>query len=391
MKSKLLHTPEGVRDIYGTEYTGKLTLQEKLRERLHLYGYEDIQTPTFEYFDIFSSNIGTTPSKDLYKFFDKEGDTLVLRPDFTPSIARCFAKYYMGETMPVRFCYTGNTFLNTSDLQGKLKESTQIGAELINDAGVDADAEMIALMIECMQSAGLTDFQVTIGNVQYFKGLCEECGILPETELELRDLISNKNYFGAEAILDSLGVSDEIKHKILKVTKLFGSVEKVKEAGESVTNERSLSSVERVIRIHEILKAQGLDSFVNYDFGLLSKYNYYTGIIFRAYTFGNGDAVMKGGRYDSLLSSFGNPAPAIGFAILVDELCMTLRRLKIGEETKREICLIVYDKEDRASASKKAERFRREGKKTVLLCKREGLDDTDYREYAQKMGYTLME
>ncbi len=391
MKSKLLHTPEGVRDIYGTEYTGKLMLQEDLLKCLHLYGYEDIQTPTFEFFDIFSSNIGTTPSKDLYKFFDKEGDTLVLRPDFTPSIARCFAKYYMGETMPVRFCYMGNTFLNTSDLQGKLKESTQIGAELINDASVDADAEMIALMIECMQSAGLKDFQVTIGNVQYFKGLCEECGIEPDTELELREFISNKNYFGAEAILDSMSVSDETKQKILKVTKLFGSIDKVREARGSVHNERSVAAVERVLKIHEILKSQGLDPFVNYDFGLLSKYNYYTGIIFRAYTYGNGDAIMKGGRYDSLLSSFGDPAPAIGFAILVDELCMTLRRLQIEDVSPDPACLIVYEGNERAGAYEKASKLRMEGKKTVLLCKREGLTDNDYREYAKKMGYTLME
>ena len=88
MSQKLLHTPEGVRDIYGKEYAGKLHVERQLRECIRLYGYEDIQTPTFEFFDVFSREIGTTPSKELYKFFDKEGNTLVLRPDFTPSIAR---------------------------------------------------------------------------------------------------------------------------------------------------------------------------------------------------------------------------------------------------------------------------------------------------------------
>ena len=136
MKNQLLHTPDGVRDIYNGECQKKLLLQEKLHHVQQKYGYHDIQTPTFEFFNIFSSEIGTTPSKDLYKFFDKEGNTLVLRPDFTPSIARSAAKYYLEEKMPVKLCYMGNTFINSSDYQGRLKESTQCGAELIGDASV---------------------------------------------------------------------------------------------------------------------------------------------------------------------------------------------------------------------------------------------------------------
>ena len=100
MKNTMIHTPEGVRDIYGKEYAAKLWIEKKLHEKLTLYGYRDIQTPTFEFFDIFSNEVGTTPSKELYKFFDKEGNTLALRPDFTPSIARCAAKYFVDDSMP---------------------------------------------------------------------------------------------------------------------------------------------------------------------------------------------------------------------------------------------------------------------------------------------------
>ena len=113
MNQILLHTPDGVRDIYGRECARKLEIEAKIREKLLAFGYEDIETPTFEYFDVFSNEIGTIPSRDLYKFFDKEGDTLVLRPDFTPSIARCAAKYFMEDAIPLRFCYCGNTFITT--------------------------------------------------------------------------------------------------------------------------------------------------------------------------------------------------------------------------------------------------------------------------------------
>ena len=133
MTDQMLHTPDGVRDIYNGECKQKLLLQERLHDVLRQYGYRDIQTPTFEFFNIFGKEIGTTPSKDLYKFFDKDGSTLVLRPDFTPSIARSAAKYYTEDDMPVKLCYMGNTFINSNAYQGRLKETTQCGAELIGD------------------------------------------------------------------------------------------------------------------------------------------------------------------------------------------------------------------------------------------------------------------
>ena len=168
MNRQLIHTPEGVRDIYGKEYAQKLLVEELIHKQLNLYGYQDIQTPVFEFFDVFSREIGTTPSRELYKFFDKEGNTLVLRPDFTPSMARCAAKYFMDKDTPIRLCYMGNTFTNTNSLQGKLKEVTQMGAELMGDGSVEADGEMIAMMTEALLHAGLKEFQVSIGQNRIF-------------------------------------------------------------------------------------------------------------------------------------------------------------------------------------------------------------------------------
>ena len=123
----LLHTPEGVRDIYGEECKRKLLIEDKLQKVFRRYGFQHIQTPMFEFFDIFNKERGTVPSKDMYKFFDRENNTLVLRPDITPSIARCVAKYFREEKLPIRLCYLGDTFINNSSYQGKLKEVTQLG------------------------------------------------------------------------------------------------------------------------------------------------------------------------------------------------------------------------------------------------------------------------
>lgn len=388
MKERLLHTPEGVRDVYGKEFKQKLTLKNVLLEKFHLYGYDDILTPTFEYFDVFSSNIGTIPSKDLYKFFDNEGNTLVLRPDFTPSIARCVAKYHMGETMPIRLCYEGNTFANVSDLQGRLKESTQIGVELINDASVNADAEMIALMIESLRCLGLNEFQITVGNVEYFKGLCEELGIDSETEMDLREFISNKNYFGAEAILDSADICQSAKEKLLKVTELFGQSDVLPEAKSLVSNKRSIDAVLRLAEIEAILKSQNMDGYITFDLGMLSKYNYYTGVIFRAYTYGVGDAIMKGGRYDKLLSEFGKAAPATGFAIVLDDLYLTLNRLSLLDEKVDKKVLLLFDKDKQKEAYEEAMKLRNEGIKTVLMQSNDSERD-EIDNYASKFGFEI--
>ena len=175
------------------------------------YGYHDIQTPTFEFFNIFGSQIGTTPSKDLYKFFDKEGNTLVLRPDFTPSIARSAAKYYIDEDMPVKLCYMGNTFINSSDYQGRLKETTQCGAELIGDSSVAADAEILSMVVDSFLECGLKNFQISVGHAQFFLGLVKAAGIDEEAETELRELISNKNFFGVEEFAETLQLTEEVK------------------------------------------------------------------------------------------------------------------------------------------------------------------------------------
>ncbi|MBQ5473746.1 MAG: ATP phosphoribosyltransferase regulatory subunit, partial [Lachnospiraceae bacterium] len=180
MNSKLLHTPVGVRDIYGTEYEQKLLVMDRIHDIFKSYGYSDIQTPTFEFFDIFNKERGSVASKNMYKFFDREGNTLVLRPDMTPSIARAAAKYYMDEQFPMRFCYSGNAFINDSEYQGKLKEFTQVGAELLGDTTSDADAEVIVMVIESLIAAGLTEFQIEVGHPEYFKGIVEELNLEEE-------------------------------------------------------------------------------------------------------------------------------------------------------------------------------------------------------------------
>ena len=377
---RLVHTPEGVRDIYGKEYANKQNIQKLFENKLHSFGYQNIQTPTFEFFDVFSREIGTTPSKELYKFFDKEGNTLVLRPDFTPSIARCAAKYFMDETIPLRFCYAGNNFINTNNLQGKLKETTQMGAELIGDASPEADAEMIAMLVESLLNAGLKEFQVSVGQIDYFKGLCANAGLDEETQHALREFISSRNDFGAQELLLGKNISAQSIEALLHVNSLFGSYDILDKALEYADNPRSQKAIERLKQVYKLLQIYGVDEYISFDLAMVSKYNYYTGVIFSAYTYQAGSAIAKGGRYDNLLEKFGKPAPATGFVVTIDDLVSVLIRQNLCPKLENKNLLLVYT-DNFEMAAAKAKLYREQGYSTVLLKKKES--EENYKRFAE--------
>ena len=387
MERKLLHTPEGVRDLYGTECENKLLLQNRMHQVLKLYGYRDIQMPSFEFFDIFNKERGSVASKNMFKFFDREGNTLVLRPDMTPQIARCAAKDFENEELPIKLCYLGNTFVNKSSYQGRLKETTQLGCELIGDSSVTADAEMLAMMIEALLAAGLKEFQVEVGQVAYFKGLVNEAGIDSDTEEELRLLIQKKNFFGVEELARGCGLSDSVREALFMLPQLFGSAEKLDDAKKYVNNAESLGAIEHLKSVYELLRVYGYEKYISFDLGMLSELTYYTGIIFRAVTYEVGEPVANGGRYDELICQYGKPAASIGFSINVDFVLLALNRQKIDLPSGKLPLMILYRADDAADAIRLADHYRKSGISVGLFPFAEGRTKQDYEKLALSEGY----
>jgi ATP phosphoribosyltransferase regulatory subunit len=265
------------------------------------------------------------------------------------------------DSEPVRVVYQGKSFLNTSNLQGKLKENYDIGVEFLNDDSVYADAEMIALLIESLKSSGLSDFQVSIGDADYYKGLCEEAGIDEDTEEMVREQILQKNYFAAENIMTERLISDKYKDLIVRFSEFIGTDEALDRARMQVSNERSIQAISRLKRLYQVLKEYEVSQYVSFDLGMLSKFNYYTGVIFSAYTYGVGDAIAKGGRYDSLLGKYGKNAPAIGFVILLDDLMSALYRQNVKIEHEDAPTIIEFDESSFSESLKKAVQLRSQG------------------------------
>ncbi len=361
MKNQLLHTPEGVRDIYNEEYSDRLVLQDRLRKVINSYGYQDIKTPGFEFFDIFNKERGSVASKNMFKFFDREGNTLVLRPDMTPSIARCAAKYFANTEDAIRLCYLGDTYINNSRYQGRLKETTQAGCELIGDASIEADAEMIALLIESILSSGLTEFQVEVGHIGFFKGLVNEAGLDAEGESVLREVILNKNIFRISDVLKNTNVSENVEECLNMLPTLFGDIDVLEKAKILAGNSISLDAIEHLLKVYEIIKAYGFEKYVTFDLGMLSELDYYTGVIFKAYTYDVGEPIANGGRYDKLIGQFGKECASIGFCITIDFLHQAVMRQNIDIDSRKQLKLLVYGSENLVKAISIAKDMRSRG------------------------------
>ena len=378
-----MHTPEGVRDIYNRECETKLAIQKKLSTVLHLYGYQDIQTPTFEYDDVFRKEIGSTSTKELYRFFDREGNILTLRPDITPSVARAAATLFETEDFPIRLCYAGNTFTNHTSYQGRLKENTQLGAELIGLDSIEADAEMLAMVVDGLKRTGLKEFQVNIGHVDFIQSLLEATGLEDDEMDEIRTQINNRNYFGVEEILDNRSVKESVKEAFHILPELMGGPEILESAARIAPSAEARLAVTRLQQIYKLLRLYKAEDHVTFDLSMSGSYGYYTGIIFRAYTYGTGDAVVRGGRYDHLLEKFGKSTPSIGFAIIIDELMSALNRQKISVQTAKRN-LLVYTEATEKWAVSLARSFRAKGKNIEML-KREPEEEREvYEAYGKR-------
>jgi len=356
-----LHTPEGVRDLLPEECAKKKEIEKRIECVFNRYGYYNVETPTFEYYDVFLERKEDLQQKHIYKFADREGDILALRPDMTPPIARIGATVFKEERKPVRLCYLGNAFRFYESLQGKNREFSQAGVELLGINSDEADGEVIAVAIHSLLAAGLNDFQIDLGQVEFFKGILQEAGLSEDEGEELRQLIENKDFIGVEEFIEQFQLNPNLKELFLDLPKLCGPIDIIEKTKVRTENSRARRALEKLENVYSILRDYGIEKYVSFDLGMVNRINYYTGIIFRGYTFGTGSSILDGGRYDRLLGEFGHDCPAVGFGIMTDQLINAINRQKIKIPVWKVDTLLVYNKEGRKQALMTADTLRREG------------------------------
>lgn len=309
--------PPGVRDILPPEAFSRRRLEEKLASLFLSWGYREIIPPSLEYYEQLK---GSSPEEKLYKLIDPSGRILALRPDLTTPIARMVAAHLREEPLPIRLFYFGNAFRYEAQVGVRQREFYQGGVELIGAAGTGADAEMLALAVEALRQAGLTEFQVGIGHVALTDSFLENAGVAPELRLEIKSLIARKDFVGLETRMGALGLNDSLGREVKSILALRGGREVLQKARSLARIPAMVEAIEQLEEVYRSLDALGLAAHVFFDFSLLRDLEYYTGIVFEGYAAGLGYPVGGGGRYDRLLGQFGWAVPAIGFAFGMERL-----------------------------------------------------------------------
>jgi ATP phosphoribosyltransferase regulatory subunit len=315
--------PGGVRDLLSGEARQKRELENNLLELFQLWGYQEVVTPTFEYYDVLAPALGDLLPDQLYRFIDDQGRITVLRPDMTTPIARLVSARLIDKEFPQRLCYAANVFRRESH-SGRQREYYQAGVELLGAAGPDADAEVISLAAESMKLAGVKEFQITVGHVDVLAGVLQGAGFSTKERKQAEIALSKKDLVTWEGLVADSHLSPERKDAFASLPYMHGGVEVLNQLAGLIQDEPAQKGLASLCRVWEILSDYGFREQVKIDLTLLRGLGYYTGLVFECYVNGVGYPVCGGGRYDQLLANFGYPCPATGFALTIDRVMEVL-------------------------------------------------------------------
>ncbi|MHB1354623.1 MAG: ATP phosphoribosyltransferase regulatory subunit [Anaerolineae bacterium] len=321
--------PHGVADLFYEEAAAITSLERILHDLFLGWGYNRIIPPTFEYYDTLVTQASPQLQEEMFRFFDREGQLLALRPDMTVPTARIVGGKLYDQPMPLRFYYIGHVFRYEEPQAGKQREFTQAGIELIGADTAAADAEVLALTIDTLHKMGLSEFQINLGQIGFLAAILSE-GKLANGELRrLEQAIDRRNDRELQRVLVEYGVPDATARILRAIPRLCGDRQILAEARSFAINDGAKAALERLDEVYAILERNRVAQHVILDLGEIRNMAYYTGIVYRGYLSGLGFPVCGGGRYDGLLAHFGDNLPAVGFAISL-ERAMSVTKLQVS-------------------------------------------------------------
>lgn len=315
--------PEGVRDLLFADAAAWRDMEAALRRTWTAWGYGEIILPTFEYADTLATNVGSAIDAEMYRFFDRHGRTLALRPDLTIPTARVVGTRLYDQPMPLRIAYAGSVFRYEPPRAGRQHEFTQAGVELIGAAGRAADAEVVALAVAALRGVGLPAFKVTLGHVGFFRGLLAALGLPERLASRVREAVDRKAEAELASLLDeAANLPPLARRAVLGLPHLTGGASVLADAESACLNTTMMAALADLQAVAGLLEAYGVADAVNYDLAEVRDLDYYTGLTFEGFAPGLGFAIISGGRYDDLIGHFGPPLPAVGWALTLDRVLL---------------------------------------------------------------------
>jgi ATP phosphoribosyltransferase regulatory subunit len=318
---------------------------------------------------------------------DQKGRLLALRYDGTIPAARYAAgiKDFDPASLPLRFCYIENMFRFADSGGGKQNEFTQAGVELMGAEGADADAEVIALAIKSALTAGIKDLQISVGQVRLYDGIARQLGLDESNKELIRDAISSRDTVTIEKTCDKLGLNAEGKNLLLMLSDAQGTYDIIDAFKSKVTDKEAVEALDNLKAILDALDEQGFLKYVSVDSGLLGgSVDYYTGVIFKGYTYEVGFPIISGGRYDNTVAVFGRQMGCVGFSLSLTLTLTALLRQGVSMDEKPCDAIIGFKDGFRGKAYGQAAKLREEGLSVILDTTGKSKDALN--EYAKKQG-----
>jgi len=391
MVSSLIETrlPTGVKDFLPVKAAKLEYLQNTLRTIYRSWGFRPIAPAILEDLAVLELGLGRDLREKTFRFDDRQTGRLVaFPPDITPQMARIAATRMRDMPLPFRLCYHGRVLRHTEQQLGKDREIYQSGVELIGLSGPEADAEMIAMAVKCLQAVGATEFTIDIGQVEFLRGILDDLPLDPSQYRQVKTAIATKDLSGLQARLKGLPLTDRQHTELLALPRLYGGHETLGQARQAVTNPASQKALDSLERILEVLTVYGVEEHITLDLGEMRGFDYHSGLIFQGFLSGFGSAVCAGGRYDGLTGRYGFSAPATGFAFNLYNLLFALDRTldeRAGEGTD---ILLFSSERDKAPAQRLAALLREKGYSVARdIIER---DQADSLDYARRMHYRYL-
>jgi ATP phosphoribosyltransferase regulatory subunit len=349
--------PGGVRDSAAPEAARHSALAATMRSEFMRWGYAEVRTPPVEYLETIVRGAGAGIQDHLFKIVDTGGELLVLRPEMTVPIARLAATRLLPQASgPLRLSYVADVFRGQDVGRTQLRAFTQAGVELLGEATLDADAEVIALAATCLQRAGVPDAVVHVGHLGFLDDLL--AALPADTQDEIRTRLYRKEFAGIEQ-----AIPDPSLAGLLRLLPDLHGDDAVARATPFATSARSRAALADLETLMARLQDYGLAKIVRFDLSIIRDFSYYTGVVFEAYGAGAGYPLAGGGRYDTLLGRFGAECPATGFALGLDRV---LGVLPTDGDVSPAVVLVA-DPSQRSEAIQVATDLRRRGVSVLIL------------------------
>lgn len=360
--------PEGTSDLLYKECEALRDVEEKMCGLFRSHGFNEVATPSLEFYDVFTNKASDMPQEMMYKLVDSKGRILVMRPDNTTPVARVVSSKLTGYMPPLRLYYKQNVFRINPALSGRRDEIPQCGIELIGAGGEKADIEAILTAVQALQAVA-PDFRFEIGHVGFFKAIMKNLPYDEETREQIKHCIEGKNYASLNTLFKGCE-NDRFCNALAALPELSGGDEVFGEALKAAPNSEAAATVNYLHGLFRVLCSMQLENNVIIDFGLVHQINYYTGVVFRGYIQGSGEPVLSGGRYDGLYSGFGSPMPATGFAL---NAAAVARAAGNRQKSGRPDVILFFDAGDITPAYERMEKLTGSG----LVCELSTFDTLD--------------